>query len=323
MNGRAISGLIMFVFLLCSCEKEINISEFKDDFGNYRSELKIEGILQQDEPENSIVRIIRTGVITERGAHNNLDDDGDGQIDEFDEILPYLTDSTATVKMINLTSGSEIIFEFVAEADSVLYWDEDDDEGNLNVAEMVTYGAYKPVPGNYQIDNYAQYQLEIYSPEFDQSISGTTTVYPPVEFLDTLHLFQDSIVTLRAETNDEVFWKSDINVSAYYITLYEILETGEDEFSAEYLFSYKSARDMDLTQQYGQYSIGRHVFWNVYPGSVLKMTVNAISPEYGRYMFSDLPLNDAQRSNLRDESGKPVMGCFGAASARQLYCVFE
>jgi len=323
MKKIIIFALVVISLISISCKKELDITEFKDDFGNYKSELKIEGVLQQDKPGNSIIRIIRTGVVTERGAHNNIDDDGDGRIDEFNEVLPYLQDSTATVKVHNLNSGEEIEFEYVSEADSVWHWDEEDDEGNQNTAEMVTYGAYKPVAGNYQIENFAQYKLEVYSSEFDQTITGTTTVYPAVEFIDTLHTFQDSIVTLTAENNDEVFWKSDLNVTAYYVTFNELFEVGEDEYDIDFLFSYKSSRDIDLTDEYGNYSIGRHLFWNVHPGSLLKMTVNAVSPEYGHYMFSELPLNDPMRSNLRDQNGKTVMGCFGTVAAKNLYIIFE
>jgi hypothetical protein len=55
----------------------------------------------------------------------------------------------------------------------------------------------------------------------------------------------------------------------------------------------------------------------------LKFTVEEQGPEYGRYIFSDLPLKDPQRSNLRDENGNPVMDCFGAIAAQNIFIVIE
>jgi len=93
--------------------------------------------------------------------------------------------------------------------------------------------------------------------------------------------------------------------------------------SLERTFSYTSSRDNELTEEYGNASIGKETIWDADAGTVLKITVEALSPEYGRYIFSSLPLNDAQRSILRDEDGKPVMGCFGATAAKSMYIVFE
>jgi len=95
--------MIKFIFLLIistvwfSCEKDLNISDFKDEFGNYQAELKIEGLLHPDKPEDSIIRIIKTSVITDNDLYNGIDDDGDGDIDEYDEILPLVQDTSAAI----------------------------------------------------------------------------------------------------------------------------------------------------------------------------------------------------------------------------------
>jgi hypothetical protein len=57
--------------------------------------------------------------------------------------------------------------------------------------------------------------------------------------------------------------------------------------------------------------------------TILKVTVEALSPEYGRYILSDLPFKDPKRSNLRDENGNPVMGSFGAIAAHHIYIVID
>ena len=78
--------LMMVLSTIClSCERELSVADFRDEFGNYRPELKVEGLLQQDKPEDSIIRIIRTDTITNTDVYNGIDDDGDGDIDEYDE----------------------------------------------------------------------------------------------------------------------------------------------------------------------------------------------------------------------------------------------
>jgi len=315
--------IIVFVMLLStiwfSCEKELNITDFKDEFGNYQSELKIEGLLQQDKPEDSIIRIIRTSAVTEADLYNRKDDDGDGYVDEEDEILASVQDTSATVKVINLNSGEETEFHYVAVADSSLRFEEDDDENEIKV--IIPYGGYKPKSNNFQIESYAQYQIEIYSRDFDKTITGVTTVYPPVEFVDTLYTFQDNIVTMNAADEKEIFWKSDLNVTTYYLTYDEIVN--DDELESDFLYSYMAARDNDLTEKYKNVSIGHEIIFGVNYEIVMRLTVEALSPEYGRYIFSDLPLKDRQRSNLRDENGNPVMGCFGAMAAKSIFIVIE
>ena len=99
------------------------------------------------------------------------------------------------------------------------------------------------------------------------------------------------------------------------------MQEGDLEF--EFFFSYKTSRDNDLTERYRNASVGHETLFGVDEGTVLRMTVEALSPEYGRYIFSALPLNDPQRSNLRDEAGNPVMGCFGATAAKSIFVVIE
>jgi hypothetical protein len=315
MKNIIILQIILLSTIWFSCEKELNISDFRDEFGNYQPELKIEGLLQQDKPEDSIIRIIRTSVITDNDLYNGIDDDGDGEIDEEDEILAQVQDTSATVKVINLNSGEEFGFHYVEIADSSIIYDED---GEIT---FVSYGGYKPDSSNFQLENYTQYQLEAYSLKFDKTVTGITTVYPAVEFIDTLYTFQDSIVTMNIADNKQIFWKSDLEVNVYYLTFEESEQIQGSEW--EFVHNFATVRDNDLTERYKRYSIGRAIILGVNYGTVLRFTVKALNPEYGRYVISDLPLKDPQRSNLRDENGNPVMGCFGAIAAKSIYIVVE
>jgi len=320
--------MIKFIFLLIistvwfSCEKDLNISDFKDEFGNYQAELKIEGLLHPDKPEDSIIRIIKTSVITDNDLYNGIDDDGDGDIDEYDEILPLAQDTSAAVKVINLNSGDTTRFQYVTAADSIIFYEGDEDESDEELS-YVSYGGYKPAANNFQIEIDTQYKIEIHSREFDKTITGITTVNPAVQFIDTLYSFQDSIVTINAEDTKEIFWKSDLDVTSYNITFEELFQISANEWESEFLWSHVSTRDNELTERYGNISIGREIIWWADAGTILKMTVEALSPEYGRYILSDLPLKDPLRSNLRDEDGNPIMGCFGSIAANSIYIVIE
>ncbi len=345
MNIKFLILVILCSLLLISCEKDLDINDFEDEFGDYQSELKVEALLQQDKPDDSIVRITRTSPITDSDIHNGIDDDGDSLIDEYDEILELIQDTSATVTVTNLNSGQASYFQYVAMADSFINSQEENMHTHIFIHEhdgaypdtiiyehshpiiggdeMVSYGGYKPTSPDFQIEAYAPYQIEIYSSEFDRTITGETTIYPAVDFIDSLYTFQDSVVFLNPEGRKDIFWKSDLNVTAYYITYEELVFISEDEWEFEFLFSYLSSRDNDLTDRYGAVSIGRVIIGDAEAGTVIRLTIEALSPDYGQYLFSELPLNDPQRSNLRDQDGQPVMGCFGATAAKQLYIVFN
>ena len=323
MNTKLIFIIILFSTIWFSCEKDLDITDFKDEFGNYQPELKIEGLLQQDKPKDSIIRIIKTSSITDTDVYNGCDDDGDGEVDEYDEILALVQDTSATVTVTNLNSGVHFDFEYIAVADSFINWEDDEKDNSNNKITMVPYGGYKPTLNTFKIESNVQYKLEIYSKEFDQTITGVTTTYPAIEFIDTLYTFQDSIVTMNNNDNRDIFWKSDLKVTSYYISFDEIILISENERKSEFIDSYISSRDNDLGKRYKNSSIGHDIIWWAGTGTIIKMTVEALSPEYGHYIFSSLPLKDPQRSNLRDQDGDPVMGCFGATAANSIYIVIE
>ena len=335
----------LLVFTALACERELEVADFRDDFGNYQPELKIEGLLDHDTPEESIIRIIRTEAVTEANVFNGIDDDGDGEIDEYDETLPLIQDTTATVTVTNLNSGEEYEFQYVTVTEELfnVVFQEDNSFGE---GESRAYGdgGYKPKKSDrFQVDLNTQYRLEVYSKAFDQTITGTTTVYPPVEFIDidTLSTLDDNRITLKRGDEKTIYWRSDLDVTSYYVTVVTVFELDnaflekalfhedeqlrEDERFVESADSFSLSRDNDLTEQHG-ISIGKESFFvgrEANASKSLSIIVDALSPEYGRYIFSALPLNDAQRSNLRDQDGKPVMGAFGATASNKIQVAIE
>ena len=324
-------SLIMLLSTICfSCERELDVADFRDDFGNYQPELKVSGRLRHDSPEDSIIRIIRTEAITDSDVFDGIDDDGDGEIDEYDETLPLVQDTTAIVTVTNLNSGEKYEFQYVELADWVVVRYHEDSNGE-DARNVIPDGGYKPKSNRFQVELYAQYRIEIYSKAFDKTITGVTTVYPPVEFIDidTLSTFDDDHITLESNDEKSIFWKSDLNVTSYFVTV-EVSERihenkPESGFVTSTSYSSSSSRDNDLTEKHGV-SIGKESFFvsrKSNAGKVLRITVEALSPEYGRYIFSSLPLNDARRSNLRDQDGKPVMGAFGASAVKSIHVAIE
>ena len=268
---------------------------------------------------------------------------GDGEIDEFDETLPLIQDTTATVTVTNLNSGEAYEFQYVTLAEELFYRELHDDSPRLAGRRVYGDGGYKPKRADrFQVELFAQYRLEIYSEAFGQTITGVTTVYPPVEFIDIdTHSTLGDRITLTRDVEKTIYWRSDLEVTSYFVTIVTVFEL-DNEFLEEELFledpqlhederfvesvdSFSLARDKDLTEQHGV-SIGKESFFvgrEANAGKTLSIIVDGLSPEYGRYIFSALPLNDAQRSNLRDQDGKPVMGAFGATASNTIHVAIE
>jgi hypothetical protein len=73
--------LSISLLLFPSCSKELDISEFSDDFNNYTTELKIEAVILPTE-NTAIVRVDRSVLINETELYNCVDDDGDWDIED-------------------------------------------------------------------------------------------------------------------------------------------------------------------------------------------------------------------------------------------------
>ena len=69
---------------MIGCTEELSIADFSDDFSSYKSELRIEAILNPTDFMNSIVRVDKTILVTDTTLFNGLDDNGNwvGYTDE-------------------------------------------------------------------------------------------------------------------------------------------------------------------------------------------------------------------------------------------------
>jgi len=155
--------LSITLLLFLSCSKELDISEFSDDFDNYTTELKIEAIILPTE-NTAIVRIDRSFQLDDNLPYNCIDDDGDwdplsddvgsdginsveegipidtdgsegnGQpdcgephVDEYDEILPqihvYEEGVDSCIVQITHIDSATCIFQFSEVAGDFFYTD--------------------------------------------------------------------------------------------------------------------------------------------------------------------------------------------------------
>ena len=74
---------LLLLILLFGCPRELDISEFSNDFTGYQPELRIEALILPGN-NTAIVRIDRSALITDTEIYNCIDDDGDWDINHDD-----------------------------------------------------------------------------------------------------------------------------------------------------------------------------------------------------------------------------------------------
>ncbi len=361
---KPVAAVAVFVLLLgLGCEKEMSITEFSDDWKNYKSELRIEAVLDASDINNSIVRIDRTILVSDTSIFNGRDDDGDwrgfsddngngkwdegealnddlgedgiatipgefevepdeGQgdgkptpgephIDEFDEILPQIHDSSATVSLYDRTASNKIAdFIWIAEADSF----ETNENMENDSLSMVLYGAFKPA---------AVYDSVIYSHEFEfvidtefqGLITGSTTPIPPARFVKTnMTVIGDTIIAGNGSFS-LLEWDAEPEATVFWVIVEQI-------FSPDSIVVLTSKP----WPAFSQNPDGRQVsfdFLSQYFEGLYRWSVIVPDQQYGAYIYARLPLRDDQLSNLRDENGAVVLGIAGSVSTVEQYVRIE
>ncbi|MBA7642197.1 MAG: hypothetical protein GH143_08040 [Calditrichaeota bacterium] len=342
----ALSTLSMF----SGCQEELDIAEFADEYGDYEPELRIEAILDVVEPSNSIVRVDRTILVTDTTIFNGRDDDGDWDplvddvgedgvraadmpmggpdegegngrpdpgephVDEIDEILPQIHDTTVAVILWDLTVGSLVLdFAWNPEADSFTIAVGSPEGFNIGAGderlEVVTYGAYKPTAVYDIIAIDHEYEFQITTNE--HQITGTVHPLPPPVFdVDTQVKVGDTLQVALGGLG-QLTWTTAEDATVYWVLVEEVL--GPD--SLRTVVSHPAA---PIEQSDDGSWIGREILSLFLPG-LYRWTVSVPSRAYGAYVYSQLPMRDEQVSNLRDENGKVVLGIAGSAASASQY----
>lgn len=350
MNNPYTYPILVIVMLLsASCQKELSITQFTDDFSAYKAELRIEAILNAVEPMQSIVRVDRTILITDTSLFNGRDDDGDWDpltddtgedgvfasegtfglekdegegngvpdpgephVDEYDEIISQLHDSTLTIQLYDYATGELLIdFAYKAQADSFEYsyttagglaFNSD----NL-ITEVAYYGGYRPTAVYGAIEYYRDYEFRMTTT--GGLITGVTTPLPPAAYQVDEH--EMDVDTLIVDTEDPFLWITDPDATVTWIIVERI-------FSPDSIITVSSYPAGPVGQTDDGDWIGGDYMGLYFPG-LYRWTVAVPSRAYGSYIYSNLPMRDEMLSNLRDENNRVVLGIAGATSPAVQY----
>ncbi|UCH61917.1 MAG: hypothetical protein JSU77_08885 [Fidelibacterota bacterium] len=335
------------VFL--GCQEDLNIAEFADEYGEYQSELRIEAILDVVDPMSSVVRVDRSIVVTDTTIFNGRDDDGDWDVryddvgedgmkaddeflepdegednglpdpgephvDELDEILPQIHDSTLTVVLKDLTTGRTYDFTWHTLADSfTVTTDVQEDlvevNGEGQLIEMITYGAYKPVAFDDSVAFNHEYEFVL--TDNGRRISARVYPLPPAVFELEDHILVDDTLQIVAGGLQWFDWTTVPEATVHWVLVEEIL--GPD--TVETVTSHPSA---PVDQREDGTWVSRDILSLYFPG-LYRWTISVPSRAYGAYVYSQLPLRDEQVSNFRDQDGNVVLGIAGSAAATTQY----
>jgi hypothetical protein len=260
----------------------------------------------------------------DKGEGNGRPDPGEPHVDEYDEIIPPLHDSTATIILSNIQTdspyyGQTIEFIWNSHADSFqTVREQQENSEEVTIIETVSYGGYCPL-GNTIFHSNCEYEININSQAFGLIITGSTSTIPAVYFLTNFPLFPATMVgdtmVFAYSAGGQVFWESDPRCAVYYIKLEQverldslILLYDHPNYPLEDLKAYNQGRPVGVEP----------ITADIVPGLYL-LTVSTLDENYGRYYYSNLPLKDPEKSNLRDQYGKPVMGVIGSKASNSIF----
>jgi len=243
----------------------------------------------------------------EKGKGNGIPDPGEPHVDEIDEVIPHLHDSTWSVSLYNKTDNILIAdFKWQKEADDFEY----EANGETEEMERITYGGY--VPDNIyvsQFDFSKNYEFVIENES--NIITGDFEVQKPVDFLLDQHEMNRDTVMINHKTNDHIFWHSEFSATVYWVIVERIIAPDSTIIIESNPFSAIARADdggwlcMEFSSEHA-------------PG-LYQLTVYVPSRDYGHYFFSGLPIRDEQLNNLRDQNDEVVLGIAGSISANHTY----
>ncbi|MBC8193201.1 MAG: hypothetical protein ISR87_10145 [Candidatus Marinimicrobia bacterium] len=72
-----IISIATLVMIFTGCTEELSIADFAEDFESYEVELRVEGVLDQNDFSKSIIRMDKTILVTDTSLFNGIDDNGD------------------------------------------------------------------------------------------------------------------------------------------------------------------------------------------------------------------------------------------------------
>jgi len=230
---------------------------------------------------------------------------GEPHIDELDEIISQLHDSTFIVELHKKSTDTKVAdFSWQARADSIEIIENYDTE----VKEIVWYGGYKLTTLLEPIDYDEEYEFRIQ--KNSNEISAIFQPEPPVDYLT--HLFtmdNDTLIVTETDTLAPI-WSTGADPIVFWIKVERIWRPDSVEIINDH-----PAIPIDLEN--GIYLGGD--FTSFYFPGLYRWTVYVPSHNYGQYVYSSLPITDSSISNWRDENSDVVLGCAGSMAMKSIY----
>ncbi|MFC1527557.1 hypothetical protein ACFL5D_02280 [Candidatus Neomarinimicrobiota bacterium] len=343
--------IILLFIVLYGCTKELSIADFSDDFNSYKSELRIEAILNSTDFMSTVVRIDKTFLVTDTSLFNGIDDNGDWvaytdenengkwdkgeplnddiggydggegngipdagepHVDDYIEILPLVHDSTMISIELAEKSTGNIIAEFEWNNNAgTIEYLKYGKNDGEESVEFYNYGGYIP------LNQYSNVQID-FNKEYEFQI-----ITPENDFItgstspfNPAELIMDgtdwNADTLLLNTDDDlVQFLTDENVSLSNFTFREIFNADSIVYSYS---TYFPPGESNIPGK-SLYQLSKGFF----PIGLSELTVSVLSKDYSQYFISSLPLRDEALSNLHNQNGNVILGIAGSATVTTLY----
>ena len=295
----------------------------RDDNGDWEaySDLNGNGQWDENEPLNDDIGTGGGGpnAIPE-GRGNGIADPGEPGVDDFNEILPNIHDSTMTSVVLRDAETQELIaeFEWATQAAS---FDESYGPGGppavaaANPYTTYYYGAYVPDPAysSVQLDSSKVYTVEITTTD-GEIISATTDIISSPRNLTWENTVWDEDTLVSPSNNYSLLtWNNPMEsfFGSVEVELYFKPDSIKDFYHfTRVAFQLDDENDLPLFRE--NFTVG-------FPLGLYRITINSYNDNYGSYVWSGLPLRDREVSNWRDQDGNVVLGNLGSTAAIQFY----
>jgi len=362
------------VLAFSACEKELDLAQFEDDFGDYEPEVRIEAIITPYPYSESkfiwdysvVVRVDRSITIDDTKIYNGRDDNGNWQnytdengngqwdegeplnddlgedgmigqangfpardkgegngkpdygepnVDEYEEILPLIHDTTAIVSVTNLTKQTThpLVWHGVAAGFQYLGQNYSDWKANVLTGH---YGGY--VPDNWRISYWTEansvFEFSVNLPNRNLMVTGQTQLIPPAVFMESGFTRVCDTLFVPYGSSGGIKWSSDPRSTVYCV---------RTEFQSGGIFNllreHPNFANQELTAANGGVPVGiEPITSDLVPG-LWRIVVITMDENYSRYYYSSLPLKDPEKSNLRDQEGNVVRGVAGSKAETGIY----
>ncbi len=243
----------------------------------------------------------------EKGKGNGKPDKGEPHVDEIDEIIPQLHDSTYTVQLYNKTDARLVAdFTWTNQADQFEYIA----NPKKNEEEIITYGGYVPeILYTDKFDYNKEYEFII--TKDDNIISGNFQAQEPVQFFLDNHQINNDTLIIKRKSSNHIFWQSGPKSNVYWAKTEKICANGISDII--------ESQPMAGIEQTVEGNWICMEFASEHPPGLYKLTVYVPSKNYGKYFYSSLPIRDENLNNFRDQDNAVVLGIAGAMATNSLY----